>query len=116
MEVREAGRMTQFAQRLCFNLADTLSRHIVAVADFLECQVRAIHQAKAHFENLSLPLPQQGQDVLKLSLSMLWLVASDGFSASLSSMKSLTRTSPSSPTGASSETGCRAILSSALTR
>ena len=58
--------MAQLAQRLGFNLANTLTRHVVAIADFLERKARAIHQAKAHFENRALPLTQQGQDALKL--------------------------------------------------
>jgi len=76
----------------------------------------AIDQPKAHFEDVPLPRVEQGQNVLELLFEHAFAGSFSRVLGALSSMKSPTLTSPSSPTGASSETGWRAILSNPLMR
>ncbi len=49
-------RMPQLPQRLGFDLADALARHVEVAADFLQCVVLAVNQTEAQFEHLALAL------------------------------------------------------------
>ena len=61
-------------------------RHVIYSPNFLQCRAVAIRQAKAHFEDLPLPLADGGGNALELLFGKLKLVPSDGLSAVLSSI------------------------------
>ena len=49
-----AAGVAQFAERLGFNLADTLARHCEILPHFLERVLAAVFQAEAHLDDLLL--------------------------------------------------------------
>src|SRR6267154_4827590 len=65
VKVVSPGGMAQLAQRLGFDLADSLARDAVQVANFLEGVAEPIDQAKAHFEDLLLASGESGENGLK---------------------------------------------------
>src|SRR5438445_1541393 len=68
LEVADAGRMTQLAQGLGFDLANAFASDVVHLADFLERPLVTIEQAEAHLQNLALALGQAGQHVSEFFL------------------------------------------------
>src|SRR5438445_3571773 len=68
LEVADAGRVTQLAQGLGFDLANAFASDVVHLADLFERSLIAIEQTEAHFENLALAFRQAGQHVAQFFL------------------------------------------------
>ena len=65
-EVARAPGLTQFAQRLCFDLTDPFAGHGELLADFLERVVRLLADTEAHAQNLLFARCQRRQHLAGL--------------------------------------------------
>src|SRR5579863_8797921 len=64
LELVRAARVTELAQRLCFDLANPLTRHVELLADFLERVIGAHLDAEAHAQHLRFARRQRIEHVL----------------------------------------------------
>ena len=67
-ELFAAARMTQFAQRLCLDLADALARDVKLLADFLERMRAAVLQTEPQRQHLRLALCERPEHLFDLLL------------------------------------------------
>src|SRR5258705_11955823 len=63
VQEQDASRMTHFAQRLGFDLADAFTRDAKLTANFLERSRVAVPQAETQLEHFPLAFVQPGKDV-----------------------------------------------------
>ncbi len=59
-----AGRVAQFTQRFCLNLANTLTGYIELLAHFFQCVVGVHVDAKTHAQHLGFPGGEAGENIL----------------------------------------------------
>jgi len=59
-------RVTQLAQRLRLDLADTFASDVIHLADLFERAFVAVNQTEAHLQNLAFAFGQRGEHVAQL--------------------------------------------------
>src|SRR5580765_2287967 len=67
-QVTNAGRMSELAQGLGFQLSNALSSDLVNVSYLLEGVAEAVHQAETHFEKFPFPFGQALKSIRQLFL------------------------------------------------
>jgi len=116
LQMTHAGRVTQLAQCLGFNLADAFARDVVHLANFFERAFVAVGEAETHFENLAFA----SVSVVNTSPEFFLQQTVTGHIGRIFRRLVFDEIADahvaSSPTGACSEMGCCAILSSELMR
>src|SRR5580700_1071244 len=69
-QLARARGMSQFAERLGFDLADAFAGYCKRLADFFQSVLAAIFEAKAHLDNFFLARGQRAQDLSRLVLEI----------------------------------------------
>src|SRR5262249_29896003 len=68
VQLPNAGRVPHFAQRLGFDLTNSLARHSKLLADFLEGARVAVPKAEPQLEHLAFAFGKAAQDITQLIL------------------------------------------------